>query len=76
MSLKKKLLTSSPTLLDRINKLRLNTNPTFDTYSYDQTLDIYNKRMEIIKKMQQTNDSIVEMNERKQKFLKKTSTKK
>jgi hypothetical protein len=32
--------------------------------------------MEIIKKMQQTNDSIVEMNERKQKFLKKTSTKK
>jgi len=32
--------------------------------------------MEIIQKMQQTNDSIVEMNERKQKFLSKTPSKK
>lgn len=69
--MKKKLLTSSPTLLDRINKLRLNTNPTLDTYSDDQTSDIYNQRMKIIEKMQQANDSISEMNERKQKFHKK-----
>jgi hypothetical protein len=37
----------------------------------DQTLDIHRKRLEIIDKMQQTNDSIVEMNERKQKYLPK-----
>jgi hypothetical protein len=37
----------------------------------DQTIDIQRKRMEIIEKMQQTNDSIVEINERKQKYLQK-----
>ncbi|CAF3728419.1 unnamed protein product [Rotaria sp. Silwood1] len=73
---KKKFLTSSSTLLDRITKLRLNTNSTNDTYSYDQNSELYNKRMKIIKKMQQTNDSIVEINERKQKFLEKLSFKK
>ncbi len=72
ISIKKNLLTSSPTLLDRINKLRLNTHTTSDTYSSDQTSsEIYNKRMEIINKMQQTNDAIVQMNEKKQKYLKK-----
>ncbi|CAF1238086.1 unnamed protein product [Adineta steineri] len=78
ISIKKKLLTSSSTstLLDRINKLRINTNITSDTYSYDQTSEIYDKRMAIIQKMQQTNDTIVEMNEKKQKFLKKSPVKK
>ncbi|CAF3759099.1 unnamed protein product [Rotaria sordida] len=71
-SIEKKLLTSSPTLLDRITKLRLNENLISNTYSYDQTSELYNKRMEIIKKMQQTNDSIVEMNERKQKYLERS----
>ncbi|CAF2748221.1 unnamed protein product [Rotaria sp. Silwood2] len=75
-SIEKKFLTSSPTLLDRITKLRLNTNSTYDTYSYDETSELYNKRMEMINKMQRTNDSIVEMNERKQKFLEKPSLKK
>lgn len=69
-------MTSSTTLLDRINKLRLNTNPSLNTYSDDQTSDIYNQRMKIIEKMQQTNDSIVEMNEKKQKFLTKPLKKK
>ena len=64
-------MTSSQTLLDRINKLRLNTNSTDDTYSQDQTSDLYNKRMTIIHKMQQANDTIAEMNERRQKFVKK-----
>jgi hypothetical protein len=32
--------------------------------------------MKIIQKMQQTNDSIVEMNEKKQKFIKKIPLKK
>ncbi len=71
ISITNKLLTSSPTLLDRINKLRLNANATSNTYSDDQTSEINDKRMTIIEKMQQTNDAIVEMNERKQKFLKK-----
>ncbi|CAF4947008.1 unnamed protein product, partial [Rotaria socialis] len=75
-SLNNKLLTSSPTLLDRITKLRLNANATYDTYSNDQNLELYNKRMEIIEKMQKSNDAIVEMNEKKQKFLKKPPMKK
>jgi hypothetical protein len=37
----------------------------------DQTSDIHIKHMEIIQKMQQTNDSIVEMNQRKQKYKRK-----
>ncbi|UJR15092.1 hypothetical protein I4U23_002059 [Adineta vaga] len=79
ISIKKNLLTSSSssssTLLDRINKLRLNTNTTSDTYFDDQPSDIHEKRLEIIEKMQQTNDSIVEMNERKQKFVTKSPLK-
>ncbi|CAF3799329.1 unnamed protein product [Rotaria magnacalcarata] len=74
--LKNKLLTSSPTLLDRITKLRLNANATYDTYSNDQSAELYNKRMEIIEKMQKSNDAILEMNEKKQKFLKKPPMKK
>ncbi|CAF4587308.1 unnamed protein product, partial [Rotaria magnacalcarata] len=68
--------TSSPTLLDRITKLRLNANATYDTYSNDQSAELYNKRMEIIGKMQKSNDAILEMNEKKQKFLKKPPMKK
>ncbi|CAF4566466.1 unnamed protein product, partial [Rotaria magnacalcarata] len=68
--------TSSPTLLDRITKLRLNANATYDTYSNDQSAELYNKRMEIIEKMQKSNDAILEMNEKKQKFLKKPPMKK
>ena len=76
ISIKNKLLTSFPTLLDRMNKLRLDRQTTHDTFSSDQTSNIQNQRMAIIEKMQQTNDAIVEMNERKQKFLPKPPIKK
>lgn len=63
-------------MLDRINKLRLNTNTISDTSAPDQSDDIHQKRLRIIEQMQRSNDSIAEMNERKQKFTEKTTVKK
>ncbi|CAF1168807.1 unnamed protein product [Adineta ricciae] len=75
ISIKKKLLTSSPTLLDRINKLRLNTNAISDTSALEQPIDIHQQRLRIIEQMQRSNDRIAEMNEKKQKFVDKTTVK-
>ena len=59
-------ISSPETLLERINKLRLNSNVTMES----ESIDLSASRLKILEKMQRSNDSLAQMIERKEKFVK------
>lgn len=60
-------ISSPETLLERINKLRVNRNEPLES----ESIDLSASRLKILEKMQRSNDSLAEMAERKEKFVKK-----
>ena len=65
-------ITSPETLLDRINKLRINPIST----SEDPGVNLSESRLKILEQMRERNDSLAKISERKEKYVKTSLVKK